>query len=83
MIRQMTRLVKKLFCRNAERSQSPVTLTNSSINTQLYKNAKGTVNNTMAIDPELKEMLDKVEFVKSCRAFNRWKSSFWPSLNPS
>jgi soluble cytochrome b562 len=30
----------------------------------------------MAIDPELKEMLDKVESVKSCRAFNRWRSSF-------
>jgi hypothetical protein len=28
------------------------------------------------LDPALKEMLDKLEFVKSGRAFKRWKSSF-------
>jgi hypothetical protein len=30
----------------------------------------------MVIDPALKEMLDKLEFVKSGRAFKRWRSSF-------
>jgi hypothetical protein len=30
----------------------------------------------VAIDPALKEMLDKLDFVKSGRSFKRWKSSF-------